>query len=317
MAYSKHITKKHRDVYAEVTNAIIKQIEDGLADGKWTKPWASTSAGGSTLPHSIANRAYRGINVPILMGAAQASGYASNLWGTYKAWQGAGAQVRKGQRGTLVVFWKRIEVEDKDTSEKKKLLFAKGYSVFTAEQVEGFDLAGHRQAQIDKLPCLAQRLDHVEETTAAYFQAEAITLGHGGGRAFYSPGEDHVQMPLHEAFKSTEGYYGTLLHEAGHSTGHDKRLDRDFSGRFGNAAYAFEELVAELASAMTCGALGIEDQPREDHAQYVRSWLETLKGDKRAIFTAASQAQKAADLILAHEAEAQGEGIEQDMREAA
>ena len=138
---------------------------------------------------------------------------------------------------------------------------------------------------------------------------ERITFAHGGDRAFYAPSRDHVQLPDREAFRDTESYYATLLHEIGHSTGSPKRLDREFGKRFGTDAYAFEELVAEFASAMMCGALGVTDTPRPDHAAYIASWLSVLKSDKRAIFTAASKAQAATDLVLTYEAA--------DIREAA
>lgn len=285
-----------RDIYESITSKIVNALEQGIAKQSWERPW-KRCPGVSDLPHSIDGRAYRGVNVPVLL----CTDYTSNVWGTYKAWRAKGAQVRKGEKGEQVVFWKRTEYKPTDGQEEnRQILFAKGYHVFAAEQVDGFDLAEHVTKKQAGLPRLAERLEHAEQVTGRYFRQEGITLAHGGDRAFYAPSRDHVQMPLMEAFTSTEGYYSTLLHEAGHSTGHDNRLDRRFGKRFGDDAYAFEELIAELASAMLCGSLNIEDEPRPDHARYLNSWLDVLKQDKRAIFTAASKAQAAADLILQH-----------------
>lgn len=292
----RHANALRRDIYESITSKIVSALEEGIAKQSWERPWKRCPAMNG-LPQSIEGRTYRGINVPVLMSTE----HASNVWGTYKAWQKHGAQVRKGEKGELVVFWKRTTYKATDSEgqeEERQGLFAKGYHVFAAEQVESFDLAGHVAKAQSGLPRLAERLEHVERVTKRYFQTEGLTLAHGGDRAFYAPSRDHIQMPLMEAFTSTEGYYSTLLHEAGHSTGHDKRLNRQFGGRFGDDAYAFEELVAELASAMLCGSLNITDEPRPDHAQYLANWLSVLKRDKRAIFTAASKAQAAADHVL-------------------
>ncbi len=291
-----------RDVYQEITNRVIAQLET-VQPGDFAMPWVSTGAG---MPQSIANRAYRGINVPLLMIEASERGFSSNIWGTYKAWQAADAQVRKGEKGTRVVFWKRTtytETGDDGEDTERQSLFAKMYTVFAGEQVDGY------KPGTVELPCKAAILDTVETLTTDYLTGETITFAHGGNRAFYAPSRDHIQLPDRDAFRDTEGYYATLLHEIGHSTGSPKRLDREFGKRFGNDAYAFEELVAEFASAMMCGTLGVTDTPRPDHAAYISSWLSVLKNDKRAIFTAASKAQAAADLVLAYEAD--------DLREAA
>lgn len=290
------VNAPRRDIYESITTKIVNALEEGTTQQSWVRPWKRSPAMNG-LPHSIDGRVYRGINVPVLLSTE----HASNVWGTYKAWQKHGAQVRKGEKGELVVFWKRTTYKATNSEgeeEERQGLLAKGYHVFAAEQVEGFDLAGHVAKTRSGLPCLAERLEHVERVTTRYFQTEGLTLAHGGDRAFYAPSRDQIQMPLMEAFTSTEGYYSTLLHEAGHSTGHDKRLNRQFGERFGDDAYAFEELVAELASAMLSGSLNITDEPRPDHARYLASWLSVLKRDKRAIFTAASKAQAAADRVL-------------------
>ena len=292
-----------RDVYQDVTNCIIKMIEGGLNDG-WKRPWVTTGTSG--LPTSIAGRQYRGINVLILMGRVAEQGYTSGLWGTYRAWQEVGAQVNGGERGTVVTFYKKLTFKERDdTGEEttRDVMMIKSFCVFAAEQVSGFDLAAHTKRQAERMPDMARRIENVDAMVSAYREAHKITLRHGGDRAFYAPSREIIQMPILESFATTEGYYGTLLHEAAHSTGHPKRLDRTFGKRFGDEAYAVEELVAELASAMLCGALGLSNQPREDHAKYVQSWLKVLRSDKRAIFHAASKAQAAADLLREFEVE--------------
>lgn len=300
------------DIYERVTDRIIAGLEQALerrnAGQGFTLPWAMTAAGGE--PRSLQGRQYRGINWALLR--MLASVYPAQLFGTYHGWQERGGQVRKGEKGIPVVFWKWLKVTDKDTGEPTEIPFARGFTVFGAEQVDGFDLDAYMKRQAETLPDVAERIEAAERVLADYQDREAVPLRHGGNRAFYSPGADVVQIPAREAFKSTEGYYSTLAHELAHSTGHQRRLSRQYGKRFGDHAYAVEELVAELGAAMICGALAIEAEPREDHADYIASWLRVLKDDKRAVVSAAAHAQKAADLVLA----ARDAG-EDDLREAA
>ena len=288
------------EIFNRVTDRIVAALEKAQADMDaglpWSMPWVQQGAAGA--PQSVRGRPYRGINFAIL--SMLRGVYPSQLFGTYKAWQEKGAQVRKGEKGIPVIFWKFLTVADQATGEDKDIAFARGYTVFAAEQVDGFDLAAHQADAIAKLPHVAERLEHAETVMAAYATREAIQVSHGGAQAFYRPSTDSVQMPLREAFKSTAGYYSTLAHELAHSTGAEKRLDRNFSKstRFGDHAYAVEELVAELSAAMTCAALNIETETRVDHARYIASWLKALKADARAIITASSAAQKASDRVL-------------------
>lgn len=291
MAYQKHTT---RDVYAEVTATIIQQIEAGL-DGKWKRPWRTIAADGSSyFPASADGRSYRGINTLILLSRAQSCGYARNVWGTYRAWQGHDAQVRKGERGTLVTLWRFTKVKDRDSGEEKTIPFVRGFCVFNASQVDGWEAP---EAPTDTIE---ERHTAAHDALRAYLDRERIGLHAGGDHASYSPMLDAISIPVRHAFRTEEDYLATLAHEQGHSTGCDKRLDRQFGGRFGDDAYAVEELVAELSSAMTMAALGVELPEAIDdaHARYVAHWLDILKADKRAIFTAASKAQAASDLIL-------------------
>ena len=297
-----------KDIYLEVTSTIVRQIESGFdGKGKWKRPWRQLP-GESAFPVNVAGRPYRGLNVWLLMGAAIERGYKSNVWATYKAWAGKGGQVRKGEKGTQVILWKPVEYKEKqdDGSEKaKKGMFCRAFTVFNIEQQDGFAFPEEDGTAVEHKP---------HERLIEYLGREKIPLISGGDRAFYRPSADEVHMPPAKAFHTEDGYTRTLAHECMHSTGHESRLDRDFSGRFGNEAYAFEELIAELGAAMFCAMEGLDmpDEIDEEHAKYVKSWLKALKNDKKAIFTAASQAQKACDLVLDHAKEEQ-----QPVKEAA
>lgn len=286
-----------RDFYIEITDSIIRKIESGA--GQWQMPWHCSGYG--VMPKNpIADRKYQGVNVLQLWCEQQERGYATPLWASYKQWQSKGAQVRKGECGTMVVYVDRFipkqerERADTDGDDPKSFGFLKSYFVFNADQVDGYSVDTDRP-----LPALAVRIEHAETFVAN----TAAIVQHGGDRAFYQPSTDSVQMPLREAFKdtetstATENYYSTLFHELTHWTGHEKRCAREFGKRFGNDAYAAEELVAELGAAFLCGDLGLSNEPRQDHSQYIESWLNVLKADKKAIFTAAAKAQAAVDYM--------------------
>ncbi len=290
-----------RDIYQEVTDTIIKQLGEVSADD-YRSPWVNILG---QSPMSIDGRAYRGLNWVLL--SQYAAQCPSMTFGTYKAWQNHGGQVRKGERGKLVTLWKSYKVTngegegEGESSTSKTGLFLRHFTVFGAEQVDNVNIDSILAKQRAKQPNKAQALAHVESLVANYMTGDDLTLAHGGNRAFYAPSKDHIQMPERASFHDTEGYYSTLLHEMGHSTLHAKRLDRKpNTNRFGDIGYAQEELIAEITSAMLTAALGIEDQPRPDHAQYLKSWLRCLNDHNKAIFTAASQAQKAADYIMAY-----------------
>jgi antirestriction protein ArdC len=281
-----------RDVYARVTAQIVTAIENGA--GNWRMPW-HTSGRFAFSPINVASKKpYRGINTVCLWAAAQSKGYGSGEWGTYQQWQDRGAQVRKGEKSTLVVFWKfansAVETDDGDETPKSgsRLLFTRGYSVFNAAQVDGYT----PKADAD-MP-MPERIQQAD----AFFSGIGANLRHGGNQAFYSPASDHIQMPPFGAFAENVSYYSVLAHEHTHYTGHSSRCDRQLGKRFGNGAYAAEELIAELGAAFTCAHLGLSTEPRADHAAYIDSWLKVLKADKRAIFTAASKAQQATDWLI-------------------
>jgi len=286
-----HTATDKRDVYARVTDQIINSIEQGA--GTWRMPW-HTSGRFAFSPINVASKKpYRGINTVCLWAAAQAKGYESGEWATYQQWQDRGAQVRKGEKSTLVVFWKfanesRESQDDGDQpANGSRLLFTRGYSVFNAAQVDGYVPKAERDVPIP------ERIAHAD----AFFSSVGADLRHGGNQAFYSPATDHIQMPPFEAFRDGVSYYATLAHEHTHWTASAARCNRELGKRFGDNAYAAEELIAELGAAFTCAYLGLSTEPRPDHAQYIQSWLRVLKADKRAIFTAASKAQQACDWL--------------------
>ena len=294
------------DVYEAITDRVIAAIEAGA--GEWQMPWHRSGVSRPVNAHT--KKPYRGVNVVALWAAAEAYHYDCGFWATYKQWRELDAQVRKGERASLIVFWKELEreVEDEETREpqRKKTLFARASWVFNADQVEGWVPPAPPERN------LVQALDQAEAFTAA----TGADIRHGGDRAFYRRSTDHVQMPDRERFTGsatstpTEAYYATLLHELTHWTGHESRLDRDLSGRFGNEAYAMEELVAELGAAFLCADLSITNTPRPDHAAYIGGWLEALKRDKRAIFTAASKAAQATDYLARLQA---GAGAQEEL----
>jgi antirestriction protein ArdC len=277
-------------IYTKVTNQIIEALEQ--ADlGKFSLPWYVGKGGLAPLNVST-EKHYRGINTLALWVSQQMNSYNSNVWGTYKHWSELGAQVRKGEKGTSIVFFQPLEPGDKAEGEqeeggKRNRFIAKGYSVFCADQVDGFDMVPVR------VTSELQRIEHAEE----FISNLGARIEHGGSRAYYSPSSDHIQMPPLSSFSEIIPYYATLLHEAVHWSGGKGRLDRDMSGRFKSESYAAEELVAELGAAFLCSSIGVSAELRLDHAQYISGWLKILKGDERAIFTAASMAQKAADYL--------------------
>ena len=274
-------------IYQRITDQIVAAIEAGADD--WKMPWHSDGTDITQPINAASGTAYRGVNIIALWATAQACGYTGGHWATYKQWQEMGVQVRKGEKSTPVVFWKPLDKNTEETDEpgeaNQQRFMARGYSVFNAAQVDGYEAP---PAVI--LPP-SVRIGRAED----FFANLGADIRHGGNRAYFQPSTDHIQMPPFEAFRDAVSYYATLSHEATHWTGVKSRLDRDLSGRFGSEGYAAEELVAELGAAFLCGSLGLANEPRPDHAAYITSWLKILRGDNRAIFTAAAKAQQAAD----------------------
>ena len=283
-----------RDVYSRITGKIIADLEQGVRP--WHRPWnAEHAAGRITRPLRHNSIPYKGINVIVLWSASVTKGYACPIWLTFKQALDLGGHVRKGETGELVVYADRItraETDAKGEETEREIPFLNGYTVFNAEQCDG--LPAHYSAKAEH-PALSplQRCD----AAGIFFAATGAVIRHGGTRAYYAEGPDHVQMPPFETFKDAESYAATLAHECVHWTKHEKRLARDF-GRaiWGDEGYAKEELV-ELGSAFLCADLAITPEVRDDHAAYVASWLKALKDDKRLIVTAAAHAQRAVDYL--------------------
>jgi antirestriction protein ArdC len=289
-----------QDVYQKVTDKIIADLEKG--ELTWLKPWSSANTEGRiTKPLRHNGQPYNGINVLMLWGAAMESGYTSPYWMTFKQAKELGAHVKKGERGNMVVYANAITKTEENSNgeeQERRIPFMKSYSVFNVEQIEG--LAEHFHEKPEAVIDPAERIEHAEE----FFANTGADVRHGGNRAFYSGGSDHVQMPYFETFRSPEAYYATLAHELTHWTKHQSRLDREFGRKkWGDEGYAREELVAELGAAFLCADLALTPEPRTDHAAYIQSWLKVLKDDKRAIFSAAAHAQRAADFLNGFQAE--------------
>jgi antirestriction protein ArdC len=289
------------DLYNHVTARIVESLERGVRP--WLKPWnAEHAAGRISRPLRGNGKPYQGINVLSLWMDAELKGYAAPVWMTFRQAHELGAHVRKGEHGSMVVYASKItrtETNEETGEESAQAIpFLKAYTVFNVEQIEGLPAPYYAVAapQIDPV----QRDGRAE----AFFAATGATIQHGGDRAFYAIGPDHVRMPPFEAFRDAESYYVTLAHECTHWTRHPSRLDRDLGRKkWGDAGYAMEELVAELGAAFLCADLALTPETREDHASYIASWLEVLKNDKRAIFSAAAHAQRAADYLTGLQSE--------------
>ncbi|NMW19953.1 MAG: DUF1738 domain-containing protein [Chlorobiaceae bacterium] len=284
-----------QDVYTRVTNKIIADLERGNLT--WLQPWQTGhKAGDVSRPLRSTGERYQGVNVLMLWAAAMENGYVAPIWMTFNQAKQLCANVRKGEHGSLVVFADRMTKtvqDEKGEDVEKHIPFMKGYTVFNVEQIE--NLPAHYYARTE--PKHATALERIEAVEKFVANTGAV-IKHGGNRAFYRMADDIVQMPELQAFKNTESYYATAAHEITHWTRHPSRLDRSFEQkRFGDSGYAMEELVAEIGSAFLCADLEITPEPREDHAAYIESWLKALKNDKRAVFTASSHAQRAADYL--------------------
>jgi antirestriction protein ArdC len=285
-----------QDIYERVTNQIIADLEKGVRP--WIKPWSGEHAAGRiTRPLRANGIPYRGINILMLWAAAMAGGYSAPLWLTYKQAADFGGQVRKGEKGSLVVFANTITrtEQDETTGEdvEHSIPYMKGYTVFNAEQVDGLPAHFYAPAEQPEREPL-ERIQSVD----SYLEATKADVRHGGNQAYYTIAEDRVQMPPIEAFRDIESFYATIVHEVVHWTRHPSRLEREFGRKqWGDEGYAREELVAEIGAAFLCADLGITPEVREDHASYIASWLEILKNEKRAIFSAAAHAQRAVDFL--------------------
>lgn len=272
-----------RNIHKEISDKIVAAMEQGKLP--WIKPWSGM--GGAGMPrNAISRRAYSGANVTLLWLASEACGYTSNRWLTYKQAQEAGGNVKKGEKATMVVYASTFEKEN-DQGKKDVIPFLKAFSVFALEQCEGLE------GLIEKPKALNP--DQRDAETDAFMQASGADIRHGEGRAYYTSKDDYIMLPPFETFKSGVGYYETALHELVHWSGHEKRCNRQFGKRFGDKAYAAEELVAELGAAFMCAEFGYDAVTQ--HAAYIQTWIDLIKDDPKAFITASSKASAAVEYL--------------------
>eukprot|EP01037_Dinobryon_pediforme_P006260 gene6260-6331_t len=286
------------DIHAEITNNIVAAIERGASN--FQMPWHGAGTMMSPV-NASSKRMYRGVNILSLWIASEANGYNSSHWATFKQWQDMGHIVRRGEKGTPIVFYKKLvlasnDAESCEASDERTIPFARASWVFNAAQVEGAaldDRDGPTTPHFDVIT-------NVENT----IRATGANIAYGGSRAFYHRLEDRIQIPMAADFIGTptstaqESYYSAILHELAHWTGAEHRLNRVKGKRFADRAYAFEEIIAELAAAFACCRLGVTTSPRADHAAYIADYLKILRNDKTAVFTAAAAASAATDYVL-------------------
>ena len=272
------------DIYSEITDRIIAQMEEGIIP--WSKPWVASGKAISRStgkPYSLLNQMLLGRPGEYL---------------TFKQCQEAGGKVKKGEKSSMVVFWKWIEQEDEETHEKKEVPFLRYFNVFHIDQCEGITA---KHTTETAFPAGAEPLEAAQEIIYDYLSREGVKLSHQeGDRAFYRPATDEVVLPIRKQFVSTAEYYSTVFHELTHSTGHAKRLNRlSKPSFFGTEDYSKEELVAEIGAATLVNHVGLETSTSlRNTAAYIQNWLAVLKDDKRFIVSAAGRAEKAVNLIL-------------------
>lgn len=302
-ARTKHDKRPHtsadtpsNDLYARITAKIITDLEQGNLT--WRKPWNAAHLGGQVMrPLRWNDIPYQGVNTLLLWGTAAERGYASPYWMTFKQALEMKANVRKGEKGTLVVYADKLTREDqndKGETERRQIPFLKSYTVFNANQIDGLPDGYYKLPEAVPANPI-QRIETLE-TFFAQTKADIYT----GTQASYSITTDRVQMPPFASFERAEDYYAILAHEITHWTRHPTRLDRDLGRKtYSDAGYAKEELVAELGACFLAADLGFEPMPEAKHAAYIQSWLKALQDDKRFIVQAASHAQKAAEYLHA------------------
>ena len=270
------------DLYQTITDRMIKEMERGLIP--WRKPWM---ASGSAVSHTT-GKPYSLLNQMLLGKAGE--------WLTLKQCQEEGGHVRKGEKASMVVFWKWLDREDEETGEVKPIPYLKYYNVFHIDQCEGIT-AKHTTENAHH----AEADEAAEAIITEYVKCEGVTIERcEGDSAYYQPAADRIVLPMMKQFTETAEYYGTAFHEMVHSTGHMKRLARlDTTTNFGGEEYSKEELVAEIGSAALVNHAGLETSKSfRNSAAYVQNWLQALKNDKRFIVSAASKADKAVNYIL-------------------
>lgn len=275
-----------------ITNTIIDKLEAGVRP--WVKPWRPGLGG---RPLRATGEPYKGINCFWLWLCAESAGYNSRTWMTYKQAQALGGQVREGERSQIAIFYKSYRatvasVVTGDTADEMRRVL-RSYAVFNCDQIDGLS-PDFYPPPVNAVP----PADQLPPRAQTFIDALPATLYIRGDRAFYDRTADSITMPAIELFATRAYWASTLAHEAGHWTGHPDRLDRAFGKRFGDDAYAFEELCAEMTAALLGADLGLPTSHLDDHAAYIDSWLKVLRKDSRAIMTAAAKAEAAAGYLL-------------------
>ena len=286
------------DIAAAITATILDKLAAGTKP--WVQPWTGAPAS-RPLRHN--GEPYKGINVVMLWLAARVRGFSSPYWMTYNQCQQLGGQVRRGERCSTAVFYKALGPKEQDADavagddhgepgKPKKRFVLRSFNVFNVDQIDGLE-AEYPTPEIKPLPAYEQRAE-----IEAFFASVPAIVHHRGNQAFYRRDTDEITLPPVETFRDYPAYASTRAHETAHWTGHASRLDRQFGKRFGDDAYAFEELVADIAAAIVGAQLGLPEAELDDHASYLQSWIKVLERDKNAILTAASKADEAAQLIM-------------------
>lgn len=289
MTFRRKTDQPRRDVAREITDLIVSKLEAGVLP--WSRPWGLTGAGGRPLRHC--GTPYTGINNLFLWAIGDAAGYSARTWMTYRQAEELGGQVRRGEHGSPSVYFSSFSKTEANriTGEEtqRNIRFIRSYTVFNVEQIDGlpayyYPVAAPAEPRIESVHRAA--ID-------AFFGALPATVRHGGDQAFFSPIGDYIQMPRRGAFRSDDHYASTLGHEYIHYSGAPSRLNREFGRKFGDQAYAFEELVASIGQCLVCADLGLPGELHDNHASYIDHWLRILKSDASAIIKAASKAEQA------------------------
>ena len=299
------------DASEAITNELIRVIERGVLP--WRKPW---TAGGSTRPLRHNGKAYQGVNNFLLTMRTLMAGYGSPFWMTVPQANALDARIRKGEKSSVVVYYGQSrkrgedaeEADDTDTGESRVFRFQKSYRVFNADQIEGLPDSFHPDPDPALEHPIAQPIPHMQ----AFFDAIDITTVFACDKAYYLAPVDKVYMPSISRFQDPRSFYGVWAHELAHATKAPHRLNRDFGySRFGNTAYAREEIVAELTSCFLGQELGFSAHTLEMNAAYLHNWLRVLRSDKNAIFKHAADAQRACDYLIARSEAGRAGGCEQ------
>jgi antirestriction protein ArdC len=289
VSFKKQADNTAPNIFEKITDKIISVIEAGEAKGGIT--WSMQGETYGMPLNLLTGQPYSGVNVLLLWSEADDKKYTSNYWLTFKQAKEMGGHVRKGETAVPCIKWGSTEKEEVNVdgqSETKRSAFHKSFFLFNLEQIEGIEVPESKTKK---------QTWEIHESAECLIKATGAQINEGGEKAFYRPSTDEIQMPDRSRFENAENFYSVNFHELGHWTAAKGRCDRNLQSRFGEDAYAMEELIAELSAAFISASIGLSGKI-ENHACYIKSWLKVLKNDKRAIITAASKASQAANFIL-------------------